>query len=309
MNPTPTLISVADRVQETPETWSAYISAQQWGDQIPHLQDRDDGSQFWVVAGQPLDDRPLAETGALMPDRNHNPQRWDDVPPAAYDPAQRIRAMDADGVDAQALYPSVAGGSGEVLGAIADPELQLACVQAYNNWLIDAWAKKSPRFIPQCLVPINDPNAAATEAARAIERGHRGVILPGTPWDLQDVPHVNDPAWDPLWNVCQDSQVPICFHSGATQKLRLQAWDDFSPVLTDAINAITAPSAASPSSPTSSSPASSPASQPSNSSSPTPPSPGAPTSSRPPTTSLNDSDSTTKATTSNPPNSSAASAT
>ena len=241
MNPTPTLISVADRVQETPETWTAYISSQQWDDQIPHLQERDDGSQFWVVAGQPLRDQPLAETGALMPDRNHNPQRWDDVPPAAYDPAQRIRAMDADGVDAQALYPSVAGGSGEVLGAIPDPELQLACVQAYNNWLIDAWAKKSPRFIPQCLVPINDPTAAATEAARAIERGHRGVILPGTPWDLQDVPHVNDPAWDPLWNVCQDSQVPVCFHSGATQKLRLQAWDDFSPVLTDAINAITGP--------------------------------------------------------------------
>ena len=241
MNPTPTLISVADRVQETPETWTAYISAQQWGDQIPHLQERDDGSQFWVVAGQPLADHPLAETGALMPDRNHNPQRWDDVPPAAYDPVQRLRAMDADGVDAQALYPSVAGGSGEVLGAIADPELQLACVQAYNNWLIDAWAKKSPRFIPQCLVPINDPNAAAAEAARAIERGHRGVILPGTPWDLQDVPHVNDPAWDSLWNVCQDSEVPVCFHSGATQKLRLQAWDDFSPVLTDAINAITGP--------------------------------------------------------------------
>ena len=241
MNLTHGLISAADRVQETPETWTAYISSQQWGDNIPHLEQRDDGSQFWVVAGQTLDDRPLAETGALMPDRNQLPQHWDDVPPAAYDPAQRLRAMDADGVDAQVLYPTLSGGSGEVLGAIEDPELQLACVQAYNNWLIDAWAKQSPRFIPQCLVPINDPNAAATEAARALELGHRGVILPGTPWDLQDVPHINDPAWDPLWNVCQDANVPVCFNSGATEKLRLQAWENFSPVLTDAINAITGP--------------------------------------------------------------------
>ena len=191
------LISADDRVQETPETWTAYISSQKWGDLIPHLEERDDGSQFWVVAGQNLDDRPLAETGALMPDRNQLPHRWEDVPAAAYDPAQRLRAMDADGVDAQVLYPGMSGGSGEVLGAISDPVLQLACVQAYNNWLIDAWAKKSPRFIPQCLVPINDPNAAATEAARAIELGHRGVILPGTPWNLQDVPHINDDAWDP----------------------------------------------------------------------------------------------------------------
>ncbi len=241
MNLTHGLISVDDRVQETPETWTAYISSQQWGDNIPHLEDRDDGSQFWVVAGQHLDDQPLAETGALMPDRNRLPQRWEDVPAAAYDPSERLRAMDADGVGAQVLYPSLAGNSGEVFGAIPDPELQLACVQAYNNWLIDAWTNQSPRLIPQCLVPINDPNDAANEAARAIDLGHRGVILPGTPWDLQDVPHINDPAWDPLWNVCQDAKVPVCFHSGSTRKLRLQAWDDFSPVLTDAINAITGP--------------------------------------------------------------------
>ena len=123
------LISVDDHVQETPETWSAYMSAQKWGDLIPHLEDREDGSQAWVVAGHRLDDRPLAETGALMPDRNQSPQRWEDVPAAAYDPAQRLRAMDADGVDCQVLYPSLAGGSGEVIGAISDPALQLACVQ------------------------------------------------------------------------------------------------------------------------------------------------------------------------------------
>ena len=74
------LISVDDHVQETPETWSAYMSAQKWGDLIPHLEDREDGSQAWVVAGHRLDDRPLAETGALMPDRNQSPQRWEDVP-------------------------------------------------------------------------------------------------------------------------------------------------------------------------------------------------------------------------------------
>ena len=151
------LISVDDHVQETPETWSAYMSAQKWGDLIPHLEDREDGSQTWVVAGCRLDDRPLAETGALMPNRNLSPQRWEDVPAAAYDPAQRLRAMDADGVDCQVLYPSLSGGSGEVIGAISDPALQLACVQAYNNWLIDAWKSHSPRFIPQCLVPIYSP--------------------------------------------------------------------------------------------------------------------------------------------------------
>ena len=126
------------------------------------------------------------------------------------------------------------------------PSCSLACVQAYNNWLIDVWKSASPRFIPQCLVPIYSPQEAATEVSRAVALGHRGVIMPGTPWDLQDVPHINDSAWDPLWTVCQDLQVPVCFHSGATPKVRLQAWKGFSPVLTDAMNAITGPVSSAP---------------------------------------------------------------
>ena len=146
------LISVDDHVQETPETWSAYMSAQKWGDLIPHLEDREDGSQAWVVAGHRLDDRPLAETGALMPDRNQSPQRWEDVPAAAYDPAQRLRAMDADGVDCQVLYPSLSGGSGEVIGAISDPALQLG--------LRSSLQQLAHRRVEEQPAPGSSPNAS-----------------------------------------------------------------------------------------------------------------------------------------------------
>ena len=47
--------------------------------------------------------------------------------------------MDIDGVAYSVLYPSFAGFSGETFGALRDPDLELACVQAYNDWLIDEW--------------------------------------------------------------------------------------------------------------------------------------------------------------------------
>ena len=103
------LISVDDHVQETPDTWTSYMSTQKWGDLIPHLEEQADGSQVWMVEGRAVDEDSVAQTGAIMADRNQTPRRWDEVPQAAYVPSQRLGAMDADGVDCQVLYPSVAG--------------------------------------------------------------------------------------------------------------------------------------------------------------------------------------------------------
>lgn len=235
------LISVDDHVQETPDLWTSRMSKGQWGDRIPHLQDQEDGSQVWLVDGQKLNMEGVASAGALMADRNQEPQRWDEVPRAAYLPSERLRAMDADGVDYQVLYPTVPGVSGEVFGRIVDPDLELACVQAYNDWLVEEWRGFSPRFISQCLVPIYSADAAAAEVRRAVGKGHRGVVMPATPWNLKEVPHINETDWDPLWATCQELEVPVCFHSGSSPNVRLQAWEGYSPVLTAAMNSITGP--------------------------------------------------------------------
>ena len=73
-------------------------------------------------------------------------------------------AMDVDGVDYSILYPSVAGRAGETFGGIEDPALELACVQAYNDWLIEEWVGVSPRFIPQCIVPLQPGDVPSTLA-------------------------------------------------------------------------------------------------------------------------------------------------
>ena len=213
------VVSVDDHVQEHPDVWTSRMSKAKWGDRIPHLSEQGDGSQVWEINGQKAPMRGAASAGALMPDRNQEPQRWDQVPAAAYQPAARLQAMDADGVDCSVLYPTVPGVAGQHFGAIEDAQLELACVQAYNDFLVEEWAGHSPRFVPQCVVPISSTQAAADELRRAVAKGHRGVILPSLPWHLKDVPHINDEAWDVVWAACQELEAPVCFHEARAMAL------------------------------------------------------------------------------------------
>jgi predicted TIM-barrel fold metal-dependent hydrolase len=194
-----------------------------------------------MVDGQKIDLRGVALAGAAMPDRARNPQRWEDVPKVAYDPAERLKAMDVDGVDCSVLYPSVAGRAGETFARLEDPTLELACVQAYNDWLIEEWAASSSRFVPQCLVPLAPIDASANEIRRAVTKGHRGVVLPPVPMLLRAVPHINEPAYDPIWATCQDLDVPVCFHAGASRDIEFPPYEGFSPELASALEALTRP--------------------------------------------------------------------
>lgn len=235
------LISVDDHVQETPDLWSQRLSKSKWGDRIPHLATQPDGTQRWVADGQLLPLPGVGVSGALMADRNCTPQTWDEVPKAAYLPAERLRAMDADGVSRSVLYPTVAGTSGDNFGRITDPELELACVRAYNDWLIEEWSSTSERFIAQCIVPLWPVEATVAEIQRAVRMGHKGVVFPAVPMELRDVPHLNDAAYDPVWATCQDLDVPLCFHSGSFHTIEFAAHGYFEGKLAESLKALTQP--------------------------------------------------------------------
>ena len=235
------LISVDDHVQEHPEVWTDRMSKSKWGDRIPQVERQPDGTECWVLDGEKLPLAGVASAGAVMADRALEPQRWEDVPRSAYVPTERLKAMDSDGVDYSALYPTVAGLAGETFGRIKDEELELACVQAYNDWLIEEWASASERFIPQCLVPLSPISETVNEIKRAVGKGHKGVVFPAVPMHLRDVPHINEPDYDPIWATCQELEVPVCFHSGSSTQLQLPAYSGLSPGLASALSALTRP--------------------------------------------------------------------
>src|SRR5215471_11928061 len=234
------LISVDDHVLEHPRVWEERLSKAKWGDRIPHVE-LSNGAEHWVVDGRTLPLTGRGSVGALLPDRAGSPAHWSDVPPQAYDPSERLIAMDVDGVDVSVLYPTVAGLAGETFGQLQDAELELACVQAYNDWLLDEWAGVSPRFVPQCVVPLAPVEAAVAEIRRAVGAGHRGVVFPATPMLQRELPHINELSYDPIWAVCEELQVPVCFHSGSSTRMEFPQYPELSPALQAALSVVNRP--------------------------------------------------------------------
>jgi uncharacterized protein len=236
-----TFISVDEHVQETPDLWTKRLSKAKWGDRIPHIVDSGNGSQHWLIDGHEIDLSGVADCGAAMAERTARPERWVDVPSAVHDPQQRLRQMDEAGIEYAVLYPTVAGIGGQSFGRIEDRELELACVQAYNDWLLERWGGANPRFVPQCITPLYPIDVVVQEIRRCVANGHRGVIYPSIPMELRDVPHINDAAYDPIWSTCQELAVPICFHAGASSRIQIPAYEGYSPTLQAAVQSITRP--------------------------------------------------------------------
>jgi uncharacterized protein len=238
------IISAVDHVVEHPQVWTQRLSKAKFADRVPHLDHTQDGNDYWIVDGKSLRLADVARVGALMADRVSVPQRWNDVPKTAYDPTARLKAMDEDGIECTVLYPSLPGFSGETFGAINDPDLELACAQAYNDWLIDEWTNTSARFVSQCVVPLRPIEATVKEIERAVGRGHRGVIFPAAPMQLRNLPHINSSEYDPIWATCQALDVPLCFHAGSAPQLQFPVADNFAPELAAAFQSAIRPASA-----------------------------------------------------------------
>jgi predicted TIM-barrel fold metal-dependent hydrolase len=236
-------ISAVDYVLEDPELWIRRVS-RSWGDRVPHLERESNGTDTWVIDGRRVPLSKLADLGALVADRAETTQRWDEIPEAAYTPGARLESMDRGGIDYSVLYPSLAGFSGENLAGITDPELEIACVQAYNDWLIDEWSRSSDRFIPQALVPLSSTDATVREIKRAVGRGHKGIVFPAIPMHIRNASHINGPEYDPIWGACQHLDVPICFHAGSSRQLHYPSASNYSSELAAALEAVIRPASA-----------------------------------------------------------------
>lgn len=208
------VIDTDTHVIEPYDLWTSRISVQKWGDKVPHVKWDDQNQEDAWFFGET---RIGAAAGAAMAGWHEyppkRPQRLEQVDTSLYEAHDRLRRMDDYGIYAQVLYPNVAGfGAGRYL-ALEDPALMLACVQAYNDWLVE-WASADPkRLIPQMAVPFWDIEASLKEMERAAKLGHKGVVMCGEPAYF-NLPKLTAPEWDPLWAAAQDMALPINFHVG-----------------------------------------------------------------------------------------------
>ena len=94
-----------------------------------------------------------------------------------FDAKTQLQAMDREGLDVAALYPSI--GLGIMMRDDMDPKLAAAIARAYNNWLYDFCQTDPKRLKGVAMLPLHDPNEAVKEAQRAVGKlGFIGDVRP-----------------------------------------------------------------------------------------------------------------------------------
>ena len=118
-------------------------------DRAPQVRDSNGGSAWFVedVVPVPFPESAVTGSGYRVRDLS-NPDRpvtVDEIMPALYDPAERIKAQDADSVDAEVLYASPH--LWDAIKQVDDTELRLECARAYNDWISEFCSHDPSRLI------------------------------------------------------------------------------------------------------------------------------------------------------------------
>jgi predicted TIM-barrel fold metal-dependent hydrolase len=138
-----------------------------------------------------------------------------------WDNEMRNSQQEADGVVAEVLFPNTVPPFFPSFVLFAPPpppedyQHRLAGIRAHNRWLVD-WCNEFPeRRAGIGQIFINDVDDAIEDVRWIKEHGLRGgVLLPNPPPDVTWVKPLYDPYYEPLWNVCEELEIPVHCHGG-----------------------------------------------------------------------------------------------
>lgn len=142
-----------------------------------------------------------------------------------WDPAQRIKELDGDGVAAEVVFPDADAvdsgtaapfGVGLGLSGDHDPELGMAGARAHNRWLADFVSAHPERHCGVALLPVTaETGQVVAEIHRARESGLGALMIPAM-WGANAPYH--DRRYDPVWGAAAECAMPVLTHSGSSPR-------------------------------------------------------------------------------------------
>ena len=197
----PLIIDADGHFYEPTEVWSDYLPKKFQSD-IPQLVTDNQGRGRVYVGGVMM---PYIPPPPVPPNKTTM-----DKKKGAFDPAARLADMDREGIDIMAIYPT----KGLYFYSVQNVELCLALCQAYNNWASNFVKYAPDRLLAPAVVPQMDISIAIEETRRTAQMGLRGIFLRPNPIGGRTLDH---PAFEPLWAVLEDLNLPLVLHEGTTQ--------------------------------------------------------------------------------------------
>ncbi|HSY15309.1 MAG TPA: amidohydrolase family protein [Jatrophihabitantaceae bacterium] len=240
----PPIISVDDHVVESPEMFKRWLPAQ-FQDRAPRVErlpwemipgnrqafrpaNSGPTADFWLFEdlwqGIP---RGMASVGMDTEEITRVPMTYEEMRPGCYDPKARLADLDLVGIERSLCFPNQVRFCGQVFLWMNDKDLALACVKAYNDWIVEEWCGDSGgRLLPVCLIPLWDPIAAAAEVRRNAARGVRAVAFSELPAQL-GLPSIydKDGHWLPLFDACDETGTVVCSHIGSSSTIATTSAD------------------------------------------------------------------------------------
>jgi predicted TIM-barrel fold metal-dependent hydrolase len=214
------IISADDHIIEHPDVWQSRLP-KRFLESGPRIVEVDGGTQRWIYEGKPaatVDGATglSALAGVNLDERTRDPGRFENMRKGCSNAAARLEDMDVDGVFGQVCFPSFARFSGTRFLRGSDHELGLACVRAYNDFVLEEWHAVAPdRFVPLIILPLWDRQLCVAEIERCAARGARAITFTENP-ALIGLPAFGNEEWDPVFSAATAAGMPLCLHFGSS---------------------------------------------------------------------------------------------
>src|SRR5437879_2720943 len=219
------VVDADGHILEPLDLWDNYMDPA-FRDRAPRIVTGENGKQCLVIDEHVVGSnqrgiRGIGGVGARQGVVSADAMEYKEGKPGGFDPHKRIPDMDADGIDAAFLYPSL----GLFSGAIHDPQLAAAVCRAYNQWLADYCKPYPERLFGVAMLPMQSVDLAIAEMRFAKkELGFRGGFLRPNPYDGK---MINHPDFEPFWAAAEDLDFSIGFHEGASSGMPTVGVDRF----------------------------------------------------------------------------------
>ena len=149
-----------------------------------------------------------------------------EMPPHAFievGPEGWLEFLDDVGIETTVLYPT----RGLAYGKVVSRYWAVDLARAYNDWLFENYCQQNARFKGMALIPLQDPDAAVTELARAVEElGMCGAMLPSNGIQF----HLGHKFYWPIYAEAQRLGCSIGIHGGAHDGFRMDDLNPYAPV-------------------------------------------------------------------------------